>query len=75
MDPICEHQACLTRRQFFGKSAWGIGAAALAALLNADEAKRKRIGGLPELPHFAPKAKRQSGKPGLPLSCSPFDLV
>ena len=47
----------LTRRHFFGKSATGIGAAALGSLLNAET-----------LPHFAPKAKRviylfQSGGP------------
>ena len=47
----------LTRRHFFGKSATGIGAAALGSLLSAET-----------LPHFAPKAKRviylfQSGGP------------
>ena len=47
----------LTRRHFFGKTATGIGAAALGSLLNAET-----------LPHFAPKAKRviylfQSGGP------------
>ncbi len=41
-------QAALTRRQFFGRSATGIGAAALASLLGRAEAA----------PHFAPKAKR-----------------
>ena len=45
----------LTRRAFFGRGAAGIGAAALAQLLNADASAS---GGLPELPHFAPKAKR-----------------
>jgi hypothetical protein len=71
MDPICEHNAGLTRRSFFGKSAMGIGSAALASLLNMDaraEEKKGRIGGLSELPHFAPKAKRviyllQNGAP------------
>lgn len=53
-----------TRRHFFGKSAYGLGAVALSKLLG-DELPR---GGMPELPHFAPKAKRvvylfQSGAP------------
>ena len=53
-----------TRRHFFGKSAYGLGAIALSKLLG-DELPR---GGLPGLPHFVPKAKRviylfQSGAP------------
>jgi len=53
----------LTRRYFFGKASAGLGLAALASLLEADEA-----GGLPGLPHFPPTAKRviylfQSGAP------------
>lgn len=53
-----------TRRHFFGKSAYGLGAIALSKLLG-DELPR---GGMPGLPHFAPKAKRviylfQSGAP------------
>jgi hypothetical protein len=49
-----------TRRQFFGRNAAGLGAVALASLLNdrlfaADDA-RKSFGALPVL-HFAPKAK------------------
>lgn len=59
----------VNRRHFF--SQLGIGTAALTSLLRADgvaaEADSKR-GGLAELPHFAPKAKRviylfQSGAP------------
>ena len=52
MDPLVEHQRLMTRRQFFGRTAVGIGSAALASLLSRD--------GLAELiaPHFAPKAKR-----------------
>ena len=49
-----------TRRQFFSKGARGLGVAALASLM-ADEARADRAtvaGGLPGLPHFAPKAKR-----------------
>src|SRR5688572_8594058 len=73
MNPIQERQALLTRRQLFGRSAAGIGTAALATLLGQDwcapaaEAGR-RIGGLTGVPHFAPKAKRviymlQNGAP------------
>src|SRR5262249_13174107 len=40
----------LTRRQLFGRTATGIGAAALASLLGSEAA---RAGG----PHFAPRAK------------------
>jgi hypothetical protein len=68
MDPLREHQRHLTRRQFFGKSAVGIGTAALASLLVRDGFAAGRGGGLPGLPHFAPKAKRviylfQNGAP------------
>ena len=45
-----------TRRRFFAHGAQGIGAMALASLMNA--APTKSTGGLPGLPHFAPKAKR-----------------
>lgn len=56
----------LTRRHFFGRTATGLGIAALAELLQGKE--RTPTGGLPGLPHFAPKAKRviylfQSGGP------------
>ena len=63
----------LTRRHFFGRSASGIGMAALADLLGQglraeNSPSKKAHGGLPGLPHFAPKAKRviylfQSGGP------------
>ena len=54
----------LTRRYFFGKAAAGIGTAALASLLQADESS----GAMPGIPHFPPTAKRviylfQSGAP------------
>ncbi len=55
MTPQQERAAYLTRRQFFSKSAVGIGTAALASLL---EPKALAAGGLPGIPHFAPKAKR-----------------
>ncbi len=48
-----------TRRQFFAKGSLGIGAAALASLLEAaPAAKTEAKGGLPGLPHFPPKATR-----------------
>ena len=51
-----------TRRQFFGTAAKGIGGIALANLLAGDALALPRnpasIGGLPSLPHFAPRAKR-----------------
>src|SRR5690349_14119706 len=67
----------LTRRQFFGVGAKGIGVAALASLLQPEllaaitddeTARDPKTGGLAGLPHFAPKAKRviflhQSGGP------------
>jgi hypothetical protein len=56
MSPIEDRKALLTRRHFFGRSATGLGAAALSALL-ARQA-RGATGGLPGLPHFPPKAKR-----------------
>ena len=60
----------LTRRQLFGLTARGIGAAALGSLLSPEllaasalefssqEARDPKTGGLSTLPHFAPKAKR-----------------
>ena len=76
-DPRIEQKLLLTRRHFFGKTSVGIGGAALASLLNQDlfggaanvpTADAAARGGLPGLPHFAPKAKRviylfQSGAP------------
>jgi hypothetical protein len=70
MTPQLERAAYLTRRQFFSKTAGGIGVAALASLLERDArgVEIKRVGGLPDLPHFAPKAKHviyllQNGAP------------
>src|SRR5262249_5672042 len=73
MDPIQARQAHLTRRQFFGRGALGLGTAALATLLPRDlagaaQTQPARFGGLPGLPHFAAKAKRviylfQNGAP------------
>ena len=78
MDPVREREILLTRRQLLGKTSTGIGVAALASLLNpnlfADEkaafkpGAAAQFGGLPDMPNFAPKAKRviflhQSGAP------------
>ena len=75
MNPLVERHLQMTRRHFFGLSSTGIGTAVLSSLLNDDlSAAAARTdgpgssGGLPALPHFAPKAKRviylfQSGGP------------
>jgi uncharacterized protein (DUF1501 family) len=70
MRPLDETGLALTRRHFFGRSATGIGVAALASLLRAETRAESATahGGLPGLPHFPPKAKRviylfQSGGP------------
>ncbi len=77
-DPIIDAARHVTRREFFGRSATGIGTAALATLLARDglaapsstrsNATSSRVGGLEGLPHFAPRAKRviylfQNGAP------------
>ena len=62
----------LDRRNLFSQTAGALGAAALSTLMGRDCAAARPFdparGGLPELPHFAPKAKRviylfQSGGP------------
>jgi hypothetical protein len=73
MRPLDETGLALTRRHFFGRSATGIGMAALASLLGGElraesPTSHQVYGGLPGLPHFPPKAKRviylfQSGGP------------
>jgi hypothetical protein len=72
MDPQWEHQLLQTRRQFFGRAATGIGAAALASLVGTPAVRAAgrvdpRLGVMPA-PHLAPTAKRviylfQSGAP------------
>ncbi|MFG0304579.1 MAG: DUF1501 domain-containing protein [Phycisphaerales bacterium JB040] len=69
-DPLEQHLLNLTRRQFFGKAAAGIGAAALASITNPVLAGGMGgMGGEPDLPeplkrgvldalHRAPRAKR-----------------
>ncbi len=79
MDPIYEFNATVNRRALFGKTALGLGTAALATLLGGASGEAETHsggtghsesprGGLPNLPHFAPKAKRiiylfQNGAP------------
>ena len=64
MHPFDETVLLETRRQFFGQAARGLGVAALAtmlgdnSLLASTAPNAKAMGGLPSLPHFAPKAKR-----------------
>jgi hypothetical protein len=70
---ILQLQDAINRRTFLSQSASGIGLAALAAMLGQEGVARadgtaKATGGLPGIPHFAPKAKRviylfQSGAP------------
>src|SRR6059058_5632367 len=57
MNPCLENRLLINRRQFFGRTSVGLGTAALATLLGPASADTT-AGGLPGLPHFAPKAKR-----------------
>lgn len=71
MNPLLQFNLLENRRQFFGRTATGIGTAALATLLGNDLLSQEKLlptGGLADLPHFAPTAKRviylfQSGAP------------
>jgi hypothetical protein len=66
MNPNQQHDLQITRRNLLLRSGYGAGAAALSTLLNpallASESAKGFVsaknGGLPGLPHFAPKAKR-----------------
>ena len=59
MDPIRENELLMTRRQLFGRTAFGVGTLALSSLLRADiPFVDEQDHGLAGLPHFAPKAKR-----------------
>ena len=67
MNPFFERDLRISRRQFFGKAASGIGVLALGGLLSQDgfasslqglAHQRHGTPPLPGLPHFAPKAKR-----------------
>ncbi len=71
MDPRQEHILATTRRHFFQQGGLGMGTAALASLVPVASAPTSLgatsqgataqvplTGGLPGLPHFAPRAKR-----------------
>lgn len=63
MDCLNELERSLTRRHLFGRSATGIGAAALASRLNpqpfsADATKPVRVPGVMPMTHLRPKVKR-----------------
>jgi hypothetical protein len=67
MNPLRQNRLNVTRREFFGRSACGLGTAALASMLGRD-GLASPVAGLPGLPHFAPKAKHviylfQNGAP------------
>lgn len=66
-NPFLENMLRVSRRQLFGSAASGVGLAALAKLTSAADtatpatitpAANRGSAGLPELPHFPPKAKR-----------------
>ncbi len=57
-DPIDQWIELETRRQFFGRSAKGLGAVALASLLNRDASAAPAEGGVLNGGHFPAKAKR-----------------
>ncbi|MEE2607643.1 MAG: sulfatase, partial [Pseudomonadota bacterium] len=70
MNPIDDRNQFLSRRNFLSLASTSLGATALNTLLSQDlyAQNPKVFGGLPSLPHFAPKAKRviylfQSGGP------------
>ena len=75
INPLDEYRLQMTRRHFFSRCGLGLGTAALATLLKENglaaspaEGGTAPSGGLPDLPHFAPKARRviylfQSGGP------------
>ena len=58
MNPLIQNAQLNSRREFFGRSATGLGTAALASMLAKDGLAAGRVGGLSDLPHFAPRAKR-----------------
>jgi uncharacterized protein (DUF1501 family) len=61
MDPLIERRLLQSRRHFLGRSATGIGAAALASLLGSESnaaSTSPEDRGVLGKPHFAPKAKR-----------------
>ena len=69
MTPVDERKQWLTRRSFLSLSSTCLGGAALNSLMNTSAMSQEQtFGGVPGIPHFAPKAKRviylfQSGGP------------
>jgi hypothetical protein len=68
MHPHPLKQPMMTRRHFFGSTGLGIGAVALATLVDQPQSSAAVTGALPSLPNISPKAKRviylfQSGGP------------
>ncbi|MCB1090541.1 MAG: DUF1501 domain-containing protein [Verrucomicrobiae bacterium] len=57
-EPHGLHSTLPSRRQWLQRFGGGLGAFALADLLGRGSAEGAQFGGLPGLPHFAPKAKR-----------------
>lgn len=57
MDTGNEYLKAVTRRHFFSQCGIGVGSLALTGLMN-NSVWANPDGGLPDLPHFAPKAKR-----------------
>jgi len=61
MDPRNDYVDAITRRHFFQRGGLGLGGAALASLMGSSASAaspRGSHGGLSDVPHFAPKAKR-----------------
>ena len=63
IDPRTEQRALLTRKQFLGRAATGVGSLALGSLLAQPSAAttqgaNSNSNGINGLPHYAPKAKR-----------------
>lgn len=61
MNPWSQHHWLGNRRQFLGRSATGLGMAALSGLLSSASTaplSRANLARRPDLPHFTPKAKR-----------------
>ena len=79
--PVNEARLMVNRRHFFGRSALGIGGAALASILSDDDRLNAApvnagdMNGLPSLPHIAPKAKRAIYlfQNGAPTHCDLYD--
>ncbi len=58
MHPFLNASWAINRRAFLGRSALGLGSAALSWLMNPRPAAAGGLPGLPGLPHFAPRARR-----------------